>query len=108
MRVVVSKSSAIKRNPRGGGGKAGFLAGLKDQLSHLLGHDRIIIPFPSIGSFFPSSCAETPLAAGFKTDTAQIIAARGREIEKFACEKAYCCCARKGKCEHFEPKKNKK
>lgn len=86
----MSKSSAIKRNPRG----EGDLAGRKDHLSHLLGHDRIIIPFPSIGSFFPSSCAETPLAAGFKTDTAQIIAARGREIEKFACEKAYCCCGR--------------
>lgn len=67
-----------------------------------LGHDRIVVAFPSIDRFFPSGCAETPLASGFKTDAAQIIAARGREIEELACEEAcVLCCAWAGIREHF-------
>lgn len=82
-----SAKSKYKPPPPHGVSEGG---GRKDHLfsTNLLGHDRIIIPFPSIGSFFPSSCAETPLATGFKTDTAQIIAAGGRKIQKFACEEA--------------------
>lgn len=62
--------------------------GRKDLFSHSLGHDKIIVTFPSIDRFFPSGCAETPLAAWFKADAAQIIASRCREIEKLACEDA--------------------
>lgn len=76
--------------------------GKRISVNDSLGHDRVIVAFPSIDRFFPSGCAETPLASGFKTDAAQIIAARGREIEELACEEAcVLCCAWEGIPEHF-------
>jgi hypothetical protein len=44
----------------------------------------IVVGFSSIHGFFPSGSAETPFAAGFETDAAEIVAAGGTEVEEFA------------------------
>jgi len=50
----------------------------------VLGNHRVVGAFGGLHGFFPSRGAQTPFAAGLEPDAAQVVAARGGEVEEFA------------------------
>jgi len=64
---------SLSKQAREGGENAGAL-----------GNHRVVGAFGGLHGLFPPRGAQTPFAAGLEPDAAEVVAARGGEVEEFA------------------------